>query len=107
MIDQSYRLARIKKEALDPETGVILLDVVLGYGCNADPAGEIVQTLVELFEDSRVKMGSPIVVASVCGTHRDPQDYYRQRDALETVGVLVAETNVDACELALEAVRRG
>ena len=38
MIDYRLRNERIVKEAEDPETAVILLDVVLGYGSNADPA---------------------------------------------------------------------
>ena len=42
MIDYRLRNERIVKEAEDPETAVILLDVVLGYGSNADPARELV-----------------------------------------------------------------
>jgi FdrA protein len=96
MIDQSCRLTRLAREIQDPETAVILLDIVLGYGCNGDPAGEIVQS---------IRRGGPIVIASICGTQQDPQNYYRQRDTLESAGVIVAETNAEACELALEAVK--
>ncbi len=39
MIDPRLRSERIVREACDPETAVILLDCVLGYGSNADPAG--------------------------------------------------------------------
>ena len=41
MIDYSLRNRRILEEAADPGTAVILLDVVLGYGSNPDPAAEI------------------------------------------------------------------
>ena len=41
MIDYSLRNRRILEEAADPETAVILLDVVLGYGSNPDPAAEL------------------------------------------------------------------
>ncbi|MGZ4199644.1 MAG: FdrA family protein, partial [Thermoleophilia bacterium] len=41
MIDQSLRLARMAEEAADPGCAVLLLDVVLGYGANADPAAEL------------------------------------------------------------------
>ncbi|MFH1221078.1 MAG: acyl-CoA synthetase FdrA [Candidatus Eisenbacteria bacterium] len=93
MIDQAYRLARLEREAADPETAVILLDVVLGYGCNADPAGELVEKIE--------KIGThPIFVASICGTQGDPQNYGLQRQKLEAAGVIVAETNAHACELA-------
>ncbi len=104
MIDQSYRLTRIIKEASDPETAVILLDVVLGYGCNDDPAGEIAETFTRVFGDGKARPGSPIVITSICGTHQDPQDYDRQRYALLSAGALVAETNAEACELARTAL---
>ena len=41
MIDHRLRNERIGNEAQDPQTAVILLDVVLGYGAHADPASEI------------------------------------------------------------------
>jgi len=41
MIDQTLRLERIAAEAADPSCAVLLLDVVLGYGANADPAYEL------------------------------------------------------------------
>ena len=37
MIDYSLRNRRILVEAADPETAVVLLDVVLGYGAHPDP----------------------------------------------------------------------
>jgi len=104
MIDQAYRLTRLAREAADPETAVILLDVVLGYGCNADPAGEIAAT-IRARARSGEKMGCvPIFVASVCGTAGDPQNYGLQRRKLEDAGVLVAETNALACDLVLEVL---
>ena len=38
MIDHRLRNERIALEAQDPETAIILLDVVIGYGAHADPA---------------------------------------------------------------------
>ncbi|MFH1313934.1 MAG: acyl-CoA synthetase FdrA [Candidatus Eisenbacteria bacterium] len=104
MIDQSYRLTRLAKEVSDGETAVILLDVVLGYGCSADPAGEIAGCLAGESGENRRGPGGPIVIASICGTHQDPQGYDRQRQALLSAGVLVAETNAQACELARKAL---
>jgi FdrA protein len=107
MIDQSYRLARLRREMADPETAVVLLDVVLGYGCNGDPAGEIARVLAEAAgssgSDGRAER--PAVVASVCGTRSDPQDYDRQRRELEAAGVLVAETNAVASGWVAELLR--
>src|SRR4029450_4050478 len=41
MIDPGLRNERFRREPDDPETGVVLLDVVLGYGAHPDPAGEL------------------------------------------------------------------
>jgi len=41
MIDPGLRNERFRREAADPGTGVVLLDVVLGYGAHPDPAGEL------------------------------------------------------------------
>jgi FdrA protein len=104
MIDQSYRLTRLTSEISAPETAVILLDVVLGYGCNPDPAGEIAECLAGGPGESRRGSRGPIVIASICGTHEDPQGYGRQRHTLASTGVLVADTNAGACELARKAL---
>jgi FdrA protein len=102
MIDQAYRLTHLAKEAADPETAVIFLDVVLGFGCNADPAGEIAATIAA--RRAPKKGAGPIFVGSVCGTAGDPQNYGLQRRKLEDAGVLVAETNALVCELVLEVL---
>jgi FdrA protein len=102
MIDQAQRLARLAREAGDPETAVILLDVVLGYGCNSDPGGEIGAGLEEIRRSRAAGVSMPVIVASICGTYADPQDYRRQKRALETAGVAVAPTNAGACELVRE-----
>jgi FdrA protein len=93
MIDQAYRLTRLGREIADPETAVVLLDVVLGYGCNQDPGGEIARALRATSSGSR-----PAIVASICGTPGDPQGYDRQKQELVAAGVLVADTNAVAAE---------
>ncbi|MGE3912846.1 MAG: acyl-CoA synthetase FdrA, partial [Chloroflexota bacterium] len=45
MIDFRLRNEEIVKAAEDPTTAVILLDIVLGYGSHADPAGAIAPAL--------------------------------------------------------------
>jgi FdrA protein len=107
MIDQSYRLARLAREVGDRETAVVLMDVVLGYGCNEDPAGEIARALGKMGGGPAGRGRSrPVVVASVCGTRGDPQNYDRQRQVLEDAGVFVAETNAIACRWALNLLGR-
>ena len=91
-----YRL-RIQDEFNDPETGVILLDVILGPACHPDPAGYIAEVLVDA---RRSKENNPIVIASVCGTRRDPQDLYLQEEKLRKVGVIVMPSSAQAAVLA-------
>ena len=45
MIDPSLRLERIAAEAEDPTCGVLLLDLVLGYGAHPDPAAELADAI--------------------------------------------------------------
>jgi succinyl-CoA synthetase alpha subunit len=98
MIDFTLRCERIVREAEDPETAVILLDVVLGYGSHPDPAGELVPAI----ETARARAGGRHIafVASITGTDGDPQNRARQRIALERAGVRVMETNARATRLA-------
>ena len=93
MIDFSLRNKRILAEAGDPETAVILLDVVLGYGSNMDPAAELVPVI-------RASAKKVAVVCSVTGTIEDPQNKARVAAALEKAGAIVMPPNAAACKLA-------
>ena len=75
----------------------MLLDVVLGYGAHADPAGALAPALAPLAQPRPV-------IAHVCGTRGDPQDATRQERALRAAGVLVAPSNAAAARLAARAV---
>lgn len=98
MIDPTLRSMRLKKEILDPETGVISLDCILGYGSHQDPAQEIISVI----EEMRSKVEIPTVVVSLCGTKRDYQGYEKSVKTLEEAGIIVARTNVQAVEICLE-----
>ena len=88
-------------EALrDTEVGVILADLVIGFGAHQDPAGHFADVL----RTHRAKNGSA-VVASVTGTEEDPQVRSAQIAKLEAAGVHVAPTNADASRWALSALR--
>ncbi len=95
MIDYSLRNRRILEEANDPETAVILLDVVLGYGANPDPAGELVPVIA-------AAPGRVTFVCSITGTPQDPQDRRRVESALRTAGVRVFPSNAAAAEFAAQ-----
>jgi FdrA protein len=81
------------------DVGCVLLDVVIGHGSHADPAGELAPVLGRLARERAV-------IAHVCGTRGDPQDAARQADTLRGAGVIVAPTNASAARLAGRAVRR-
>lgn len=91
MIDPSGRLALLRQQSNDPDVAVVLLDVVLGHGAHADPAGQLAQVCADLMGG-----GGPQVVAYVLGTEGDPQVYSRQRTILEEAGCIVPETNARA-----------
>lgn len=97
MIDPTTRSIEIEKLAAQPETGVLLLDVVLGYGACADPAVAV----VEAIENVRSQRAEPLVViATLTGTEADPQGRNGQSEKLRQAGVAVVETLEEAVLLA-------
>jgi succinyl-CoA synthetase alpha subunit len=100
MIDGSVRREWIEKEGADPETAVLLLDVVLGYGAHSDPAGEILPAIRAAKIAAETTGRHLAVVASVCGTEGDPQRRSAQVAALSAAGVIVMPSNAQAARLA-------
>jgi FdrA protein len=105
MIDNSLRIRRLQQEARDPETAVILLDVVLGYGAHPDPAGELAPAIVQIAAMLAEQGRELVVIASVTGTEQDPQGLTSQTRALQSAGVLVCESNAAAARLAADILR--
>lgn len=93
MIDYSLRNHRIQEEADDPETAVILLDVVLGYGAHPDPAAALAPVL-------RAASQKVTVICSVTGTDGDPQNKRHVETALKQSGAIVMPSNAAASQLA-------
>ncbi len=100
MIDPSLRNRRILQEAQDPTTGVILLDIVLGFGAHPDPAGATAEAIREAQRVGARKGRHVVFVASVCGTEADPQRLSRQEATLRETGVRVLPDNASAARLA-------
>ncbi|MCP4214332.1 MAG: acyl-CoA synthetase FdrA [bacterium] len=100
MIDYSYRNRRILEEAEDPETAVILLDVVLGYGSNLDPLSELVPVITRAREIAKKNGRYLPFICSVTGTDRDPQNRSTVVKGLENIGAVILASNADACEVA-------
>ena len=100
MIDPALRIQRLDQETGDPEVGVILLDVVLGYGAHANPVEGLVNAIRQSRERAAKDGRHLVVVASVCGTEEDPQQLSRQEELLSRAGVLVTSSNAEASRLA-------
>lgn len=102
MIEPAMRSGALADTLADPAVAVVVLDVILGTGSHPDPAAAVVEVLETAAPGDR-----PAVVASVCGTELDPQDYGAQRRALERAGVFVAGSNADAVEAAIRIAAPG
>jgi succinyl-CoA synthetase alpha subunit len=100
MIDYRLRTERIVKEAEDPDTAVILMDVVLGYGSHPDPASELVPAIHRARAAATAQGRNVAFVGHICGTAADPQDLARQARALGEAGLMLADNNADAVRLA-------
>ena len=95
MIEPELRNEHIARAAADPAVGVLLFDVVLGYGAHADPAGVLIAAL---------KGAQKPAIASVTGTEQDPQRWSLQVAALRAAGVHVTPSNAHAAVLAASVV---
>jgi FdrA protein len=104
MIDHDLRIRRMLQEARDPETAVLVLDVVLGYGAHPDPAAELGPAADRARRLAEEAGRGLIVIASITGTEQDPQGLGRQADALRAAGVIVCESNAAAARLAARIV---
>jgi len=98
MIDPTLRLEHLASAAADAETGVLLLDVVLGHGAEADPAA--------LLAPAIAAVSQPVVIA-VVGTAGDPQGRDRQVAALVEAGAEVHLSNAGATRRAIELLGAG
>ncbi|TMH25780.1 MAG: oxidoreductase, partial [Betaproteobacteria bacterium] len=95
MIEPELRNEHIVRAAADPAVGVLLFDVMLGYGAHADPAGVLIAAL---------KGAQKPAIASVTGTEQDPQRWSLQVAALRAAGVHVTPSNAHAAMLAASVV---
>ncbi len=102
MIDPLARADELQRAWADTTTAVVLVDVVLGHGSHADPAGALAEALQQVGKLD----GGPLVVAHVVGTELDPQSAPEQQARLEEAGCLVAPTGARAALLAAAIATR-
>ena len=104
MIDPTLRLQYMTRAAEDPETAVIILDVVLGFCAQQNPAAAYAPAIAKAREKAKATGRSLPVIISLCGTEGDPQRLSMQRTALEAAGALVYESNEIAAQAAASIV---
>ena len=105
MIDPSLRTERLLVEGSDPAAAVVLLDVVLGHGAAADPAGGLAPAITAARDAAAAGGRDLAVVVSLCGTEGDPQDRDDQARALAGAGACVFGSNAAAARHAVALVR--
>jgi FdrA protein len=106
MIDPVGRVERLPKEAEDDEVAIVLMDFVLGYGSNIDPAGEMLQAIRDAKMAMKNKKKHLCVIGYVCGTEGDPQNFKNQCEKLEKEGVILMPSNAQAVKLSSLILRR-
>lgn len=97
MIDPALVVEHLDRTAADREVSTVLLDVVLGDGAHADPAGLLVPAVARALGGGE-KLEILVVLV---GTDEDPQDLEDQRQRLEAAGARVYVTLGEAIEHAL------
>ncbi len=90
MIEPELRNERLAAELAAPDVGLLLFDLVLGYGSHPDPAGVLARGLAEA---RRAAGRDPVALASVTGTDADPQGAAAQRRTLAAAGIEVLPDN--------------
>lgn len=104
MIDPAKRIECMQEAIDDESTGVILLDIMLGYGSHEDMAGALLPAIIRLRDKAREEGRKLFFVATVCGTRRDFQGYDKAVETLKEAGVIVCENNKLAVHTAIRAI---
>lgn len=100
MIEPGIRDAAVVAALEDQQIGVLLVDVVIGFGSHSDPAAQLLSAI----SSCKINDNGVQIVASVTGTDDDPQVRSHQVKKLEASGVLVASSNEAATRLALALI---
>lgn len=104
MIDGRFRSELIAEAGADPHTRVILLDMILGLGSDANPTASIAPGIRNALASANAAGRDLSIIASVTGTHKDPQGYDAQVESLEALGVKVYPSNAAAARQAARIV---
>jgi FdrA protein len=98
MIDPSLRTQHLLEVLNDPDTAVVLLDVLLGHGSHPDPVAELLPVIEAA--------GVPVVV-SLIGARQDPQNLQSSAHRLHAAGASVFTSNAAAARHAVSLIAQG
>ena len=104
MIDPAGRDQRLRREAADPRTAVLLVDVVLGDGAHPDPAAGLAPAVEAALAAARRDGRALEVVALVVGCAGDPQGIDGQMERLRRAGARVTRSLAAAVGYAAAAI---
>jgi hypothetical protein len=107
MIDPTIRKMRLVEEAKDPEVAVVIMDFMLGYGANSDPAGAMLGAVSDAKKIAEKDGRVLPILARVCGTEQDPQPLSEQAQKLSNAGIDVFPTNALMAIASALVSRRG
>jgi FdrA protein len=96
MIDPAARADRVAEAGARSDVGLLLVDLVLGYGASPDPATPLAEAVRTARATAAADGRELVVVGSVCGTTSDPQDIEAQRAILRDAGVVLHPSNAAA-----------
>ena len=106
MLAPDVREAQILSAASDPTVGVVMLDFVLGYGSHPDPAGATAPFLQRMSASAKEDGRHVAILATVCGTDRDPQGLDGQVRTLREIGAVVTHSSSAAVRNAVRILER-
>ncbi|MFY9196103.1 MAG: acyl-CoA synthetase FdrA [Bacillota bacterium] len=105
MLEPGLRIPRHIEEARHEDVGILLFDLVLGYGSHPNPAGVTAEAVKEA-RRIREDMGKGLVqIAVIVGTAGDPQDVEKQAGILREAGAEVLFSNRAATELVARIIK--
>ncbi len=104
MIDPTIRLDHLSKVSANPEVRVVLMDVVLGHGADADPAGTLAPAIRAAHSIAEQDGRELSVVIACVGTSGDPQGLTAQAQALADAGAEVHLSNARAARRAVSLI---
>ncbi|TWM22605.1 Succinate--CoA ligase [ADP-forming] subunit alpha [Bacillus paralicheniformis] len=93
MIDPEKRIEMLETSGNDPETAVIMIDNVIGYGSHDDMASKLAPAIKRILANAHQGGRELAVLVTVVGTSKDPQGYEKQIETLKESGAIICETN--------------